>query len=307
MNGWSSQRDDGACGTRTRSLASVLRPRSVASSAIPRRGSSSCAGGKKTACGCCGRVQSGCYDRRKRRVRDLCGDPRVYLEFEIRRVDCRRCGAVKRERLRLVGRQPLLHQAVRLLRRAGAVGPRRSGMWPRELRLDWKTVKELEKQYMREQLRRAGTPGPKVIGIDEISIGKGHNYRIVVSDLARPADLVRRHGPLRGEHGRVLPVARGRGNASKIRLAVMDMWKPFRNSTLKAGNAPQAGILYDKFHILQALERGLGQGAQERVRPLSGKDRRFIKGQKYTLLSSRANLAGGAQALEAAVQGQQDG
>ena len=55
----------------------------------------------------------------------------------------------------------------------------------RELRLDWHTVKELEKQYMREQLRRVGQPGPKVIDIDEISIRKGHSYRIVVSDLLR--------------------------------------------------------------------------------------------------------------------------
>ena len=35
---------------------------------------------------------------------------------------------------------------------------------------------------MRAQLARAGTPGPKAIGIDEISIRKGHDYRIVVSD-----------------------------------------------------------------------------------------------------------------------------
>jgi transposase len=30
-----------------------------------------------------------------------------------------------------------------------------------------------------------GVPGPKAIGIDEISIRKGHTYRIVVSDLMR--------------------------------------------------------------------------------------------------------------------------
>jgi len=38
---------------------------------------------------------------------------------------------------------------------------------------------------MAEQLRRVGLPGPKAIGIDEISIRKGHTYRIVVSDLIR--------------------------------------------------------------------------------------------------------------------------
>jgi len=38
--------------------------------------------------------------RRVRRVRDLsCEDTRIYLELEIRRVDCRGCGAVKPERL----------------------------------------------------------------------------------------------------------------------------------------------------------------------------------------------------------------
>jgi len=46
--------------------------------------------------------------------------------------------------------------------------------------LDWRTVKTLEMQYMREQIKRAGQPRPKVIGIDEISIRKGQTYRIVV-------------------------------------------------------------------------------------------------------------------------------
>ena len=39
----------------------------------------------------------GWYDRKVRRVRDLsCGDTRIFLELEVRRIDCRRCGKVKR-------------------------------------------------------------------------------------------------------------------------------------------------------------------------------------------------------------------
>ena len=42
----------------------------------------------------------GWYDRKVRRVRDLsCGDTRIVLELEVRRIDCRCCGKVKRERL----------------------------------------------------------------------------------------------------------------------------------------------------------------------------------------------------------------
>jgi len=35
----------------------------------------------------------------------------------------------------------------------------------RALHLDWHTTKELEKEYLREQLRRAGKPRPKDIGV----------------------------------------------------------------------------------------------------------------------------------------------
>ena len=47
MKGWSSQPDDGACGTHTRSRDFALSPRSVACSVIRRRGSSYYGGGQK--------------------------------------------------------------------------------------------------------------------------------------------------------------------------------------------------------------------------------------------------------------------
>jgi hypothetical protein len=49
----------------------------------------------------------------------------------------------------------------------------------KKLRLDWEPAKTREMQYMQTQLERAGRPGPKAIGIDGISIRKGHSYRFV--------------------------------------------------------------------------------------------------------------------------------
>ena len=84
----------------------------------------------------------------------------------------------------VAGRHRVLHQAVRLLRRPALPGDDdpgcRQGTAP-----GLEDVKALDKQYMAEQLRRAGTPGPKAMGIDEVSIRKGHTYRIMVSDLVR--------------------------------------------------------------------------------------------------------------------------
>jgi transposase len=54
--------------------------------------------------------------------------------------------------------------------------------------------------------------------------------------------------------------------------------------------APQAAILFDKFHIMRHLGEALDKVRKAEYARLRGKDRRFIKGQKYTLLSHRDNL-----------------
>ncbi len=157
-------------------------------------------------------------------------------------------------------------------------------------------MKELDKQYMRAQLAKAGAPAPTVIGIDEIAVRKGHEYRIVVSDLIRERPIW-----FGGDDRSEASMAQcyqwlGERKRARIRLAVMDMWRPFRNAT--NAYAPQAAILFDKFHIIRHLGEALDQVRKSEYARLSGKDRRFIKGQKYTLLSRRENLTlEGRQAL----------
>jgi transposase len=212
----------------------------------------------------------------------------VYLEFEVRRVTCTICGKVKTERIDFLADNPFYTK-----RFAWHIGRRcrQSSISDvaREFKLDWQTVKSLDKQYMAEQLKRVGLPGPKAIGIDEISIRKGHTYRIVVSDLIRKRPIW-----FGGEDRSEASMAQfyqalGARKSAGIRLAVMDMWKPFRAATQT--HAPQAAILFDKFHIMRHLGEALDKVRKSEYARLSGKDRRYIKGQKYTLLSNRENLS----------------
>ena len=212
---------------------------------------------------------------------------RIYLDFEVRRVDCRRCGKVKRERLEFVADNPFYTK-----RFAYYVGRRcRSATIKdiaEELNLDWHAVKELDKQYMAAQLAKAGSPGPKVIGIDEISISKRHTYRIVVSDLVRSRPIW-----FGGEDRSQASMAQfyqwlGNTKSERIGLALMDMWKPFRNAT--KAHAPNAAILFDKFHIVRHLGQALDKVRKSEYARLSDNKRRYIKGQKYTLLSRWENL-----------------
>jgi transposase len=209
------------------------------------------------------------------------------LDIEVRRVNCTACGTVRRESLSFLADNRSYTQ-----RFAFYVGRRCRASTIKdiaeEMLLDWHTVKDLEKQYMREQVRRAGTPGPKVIGVDEISIKKRHSYRIVVSDLVRERAIwfggIDRSEASMDEFYKWL----GPKKSAAIRMAVMDMWKPFHNSAKT--HAPQASILFDKFHVLRHLGEALDDVRKSEYARLAGKDRRFIKGQKYTLLSSHENL-----------------
>ena len=66
----------------------------------------------------------------------------------------------------------------------------------------------------------------------------------------------------------------GPEKCGQIRLAVMDMWKPFRNVARQ--KAPQAAILFDKFHIMRHLGKALDKVRKAEYDRLGGKGRRFI-------------------------------
>jgi len=155
--------------------------------------------------------------------------------------------------------------------------------------LSWDQVCRMEKCYMRRLLEQhPPSQQLRVIGVDEISIHKGHSYAIVVADLdqRRPIWL---GGQGRTEQDLQLFFdTMGPERCKTIELAVMDMWKPFRKATLS--HAPNAQIVYDKFHIMRHLADALDQVRRSEYKRVNEKERRFIKGQRYTLLSHKANL-----------------
>ena len=142
--------------------------------------------------------------------------------------------------------------------------------------LSWDQVWRMEKCYMRRLLEQhPASKQLRAIGIDEISIRKGHTYVIVV------ADLDQRQPIWLGGQGRTVQDLQlffdtmGTERCNAIELAVMDMWKPFRKATLK--HAPNAQIVYDKFHIMRHLASALDQIRRSEYKRVNEKERRFIR------------------------------
>lgn len=202
-------------------------------------------------------------------------------------MECKKCGSVKQENLSFLSPNKKFTQLF-ALQIGGLCRVMTVQDVARRMKLDWDTVKDLDQIYMREQLKRAGRPAPRAIGVDEISIKKGHKYRIVVSDLDRKR-AIWFGGTGRTEADMDLFYAfLGKENSENIKIAVMDMWKPFRHSTQH--HARHAVIVFDKFHILRHLGEALDDIRRTEYHRVVGDQRKFIKGQRYVLLSRRENL-----------------
>jgi len=155
--------------------------------------------------------------------------------------------------------------------------------------LGWAQVQRMEMACMNRLMARHPMPETlRAIGVDEISIRKGHTYQIVIADLDQ-----RRPIWIGGEGRKEEDLNRfyseiGPKRCATIWLAVMDMWKAFRNST--KSHALEARIVFDKFHVLRHLSDALDHVRRQEYKRVNDKERKYIKGQRYTLLSHKANL-----------------
>jgi transposase len=155
--------------------------------------------------------------------------------------------------------------------------------------LSWDQVRRMEMAYM-ERLLKAHPPAEhiRVIGIDEVSVKRGHTYQIVVADLDQKRPIwMGGDGRTEADMDRFFDHI-SEERSKEICLAVMDMWRPFRKSTMR--NAPKARIVFDKFHVLRHLSDALDQVRRHEYKRVNDKERKFIKGQRYNLLSHKANL-----------------
>lgn len=228
------------------------------------------------------------YDHKVCDARDLdAANYRIFLRYERRRLFCVQCQGVRVEQLDWLAKNP--RYTARMAEQVGKLCRDMTNKAVADiLHLHEHTVKDLDKLYMQKWLDKTPRPAPRVIGVDEISIHKGHDYRIIVSDIERGRPI------WVGGKGReeidmdLFFNELGVKKAKRICLAVMDMWKAFYNSVKK--HAPQAEILFDKFHIMKHLSDAMDNVRREEYKRVSGKERKFIKGQRYTLLSHWENL-----------------
>lgn len=170
------------------------------------------------------------------------------------------------------------------------------------LGLGWDAVHGIMKRAVVRGLSTRELDDLKTLGIDEKSFRRGQDYVSVMTDP---------------KQSRVLEVVPGRteeaanelwnclsdAQKQQIKAVSIDMWQAFENSV--KSNAPQAEVVYDKFHIAKYLNEAVDKVRRAENKELKQEGDERLMRSKYLWLTTPANLEGARAERFATLQKQQ--
>jgi transposase len=155
------------------------------------------------------------------------------------------------------------------------------------LNLDWNAADAVMKRAVDRGLVRRETDEVTRVGIDEKSFGKGQDYVSLMTDI---------------DGRRVLEVVPGRNREAadalweslpesqreQVEAIAMDMWRAFESSA--KANAPQADIVYDRFHVSKHLNEAVDKVRRKENKALQRLDDKTLSGTKQLWLFTPKNM-----------------
>jgi transposase len=216
--------------------------------------------------------------RRKWRHLDILRK-RVYLVAETREGYCKRHG-------RLVERVPWASPNARHTRAfdrqvASLVQVADKSAAERMFGVSWRTVARIVERVVEELLPKNRFKGLEYIGVDETSYKRGHRYITVVTNLVTGGVVWMGEGKSAETLGQFFADL-GPKQSKRLKLVAMDMSEAYLNAV--ADHAPQADIVYDRFHVVKLLLDAIDEVRRIEVNKLTGDQRKALKGTRFSLL-----------------------
>ena len=242
---------------------------------------------RRLVCSGCGRQVSESREVYEREVQDLaCFEYQTTVVLELYRVRCPNCG-VKAEKVeQLPSKAPFskrFEEAVGQACESAAVR-----QVARQLGLAASTVRAIDLRYLERWSAGRRQPALRQMGVDEIYLGKKQKFLTVVSNLETVEPLwmgQERKKETLDEFFRTELSAKQR---RAIAAVCVDMWKPYQLSLEEW--APQARLVYDKFHVLQHANAAIDEVRRAEFFRQGGRRRELVKGKRWLLLSRWVNL-----------------
>jgi transposase len=238
-------------------------------------------------CSGCGEGYLFAYDHQPiRKVRDFpAWGRRCYLEVQLARVQCERCGITVEE-------VPWLERYARQTLRYELYVAHLCDLLPvtdvaEHEGLDKNTVYRIDKKWLERRHERLEQRPVRYLGIDEIALKKGHRYATLFYDLER-REVVgmvksRRERAVGGFFRRW-----GKSLCRKVEAVCMDLWSPYLNSVRR--HCRKAAVVFDKFHVYGYLSEAIEEVRRHEQNLADEQEAKLIKGSRWLWLKAPGKL-----------------
>ncbi len=242
----------------------------------------------KPRCGECGQCAPG-YDRcGSRRWRSLSfGRTIVYLEYALRRVDCRDCG-VRVERVPWAEHASWFTRAFEELVAYHVQATDKTTV-TKLLGISWEAVGNIVERVVTRRLDRNRLNNVTRIGIDEFSYRKHHRYITVIVDH----DTRRVIWTAEGTGAKTLRKffeELGPERTALLKLATIDMSGGYMKALRE--HAPDVQIVFDRFHVQGLAGIAVDDVRRELWRSEGTRRGHGVGGTRWALLKNPVNLTG---------------
>jgi len=152
------------------------------------------------------------------------------------------------------------------------------------MKVDSRVIGRIVSYYVASSLANEQLEPVEVLGIDETSVSKGHNYVTVITDIERKKVVAVSPGKDGEAVRKSLGIMRKRGAQPKdVKKVAIDLSPAYTAAVLE--QLPQATIIYDRFHLEQLLSKSL-----DTIRKQEQAENKVLRKSKYLWLRNHVSL-----------------
>ena len=222
----------------------------------------------------------------ERRIRDLdLAELKCYLRFKQKKIRCK-CGFRGLEKLDFVAKYDRV-----TARLAAQVAQDCEEACLKEIarrhKLDWKTVKEIDRAHIKTLLPEIDKLQIRRLAIDEIAVMKGHKYFTIIRDYDSGVAVKILFGRGYEETAHAL-ASLGKDKLARIEYVSIDMWDPYIKAVKE--QCPNAKIVFDKFHVVKKVNEALDNIRKKEFAKATDEERIEMKHKRWIILKREDNL-----------------
>ena len=249
---------------------------------------------KKAVCSGCGKAHTVGYHGVNRVVVEdkSISNLRVYLHVTKRRYNCPEDGRIRIEAISWLKKYSrVTNRFAKQVNRLTAITTNQEAGW--YLGLDDEVVYRIDKEILQQQAEKMLNPTPSALNlsVDEVSYRKYYRYLTNVIDVDKKAVILN----AKGRKAEVLDkyyLEIGQESCEQIKSVALDGARTYISSTKR--HAVNALIVYDKFHLIQKLNRAVDAVRKQELRKARTDNSELIgltsSRQRFILLKKKSKL-----------------